>query len=502
MIITIIVMLILVGVTINVAVNSGLFGKSSDAAMETEKHSISEQMISAMILKDDGYINVKATYDAVEEMLENQGMTVTAVTPSTVTNDTTSVILEVQGKRGTYTYSITSSKIDIVENGITVSATPSSINVEGIATLSVTKTGISSETSVTYTSSDTSVATVSGTTVTGVAQGTATITATCTEGGKEYTSTCTVTVTAASGGNLRKYVLGEQETGIPLFVEIDAENGILSMDGFAFQNNNTITNAASTLHYVVLAPDTDYGYVYFKYDEDGKYYRIKLNAKTYQTIDLDEIYTPSTSANIGRTLTYSGKSYTVIGDNGTELELLANYLSNPVTIGANTYADAIARYNSIISIFDSAAENATGLSKDGTYVKDIRSIGSSGYSDSDSDNFPNPDSTKIAAYTSDSAKASDLNFEIDFMKMHNAGAISASSNYWLASRCVNVNSKVTKICFEVRAVGVTYSDHETEYCCYADSSLGTSLSEHYDTYAVRPVVTLSSDAPGIEWTSN
>ena len=193
LIITIIVMIILVGVTINVAVNSGLFGKSSEAAKEAEKHSILEQMISAMVLDDNGNINVKETYDAIEEMLGEQGMTITAVNPSEVTSSTTSVILEVQGKRGTYTYSITSNGIEIVEKGITVSISPSSITVGGTATLSVTKTGISTETSVTYTSSDTSVATVSGTTVAGVAEGTTT----CTEGGKTYTATCTVTVRTA-----------------------------------------------------------------------------------------------------------------------------------------------------------------------------------------------------------------------------------------------------------------------------------------------------------------
>ena len=102
LIITVIVMLILVGVTINVALNGGLFEKGSEAAKKTEEDAIYEQAIMAMTLTDKGKINVNETYGKVKTALEEQGMRVSAMQNGLFT---------VEGKNGTYTYTITEKEI-------------------------------------------------------------------------------------------------------------------------------------------------------------------------------------------------------------------------------------------------------------------------------------------------------------------------------------------------------------------------------------------------------
>ena len=110
LIITIIVMMILVGVTVTVAMNGGLFGTADDSTKRTEKNSIHEQMIAAMKLTENGNINVKGTYDEVVKMFGDDK--VEPIDPEEVKDTTTEVTFTVTGKRGTYTYKITGTGIE------------------------------------------------------------------------------------------------------------------------------------------------------------------------------------------------------------------------------------------------------------------------------------------------------------------------------------------------------------------------------------------------------
>ena len=109
LIITIIVMLILVGVTINVALNGGLFNTASDATRDTEMNTIYDQIVGAMKLTDNGNVNVKGTYDEVVKIFGNDKVRPT--NPTTGGEITTEVTFTVTGKRGTYTYKITTTEI-------------------------------------------------------------------------------------------------------------------------------------------------------------------------------------------------------------------------------------------------------------------------------------------------------------------------------------------------------------------------------------------------------
>ena len=293
--------------------------------------------------------------------------------------------------------------------------------------------------------------------------------------------------------SLRKYILGADETGITAFTEHDAENGIIGMSSLTFVDNATISNASTTLHCITHGVGIDKMCIYFKYDEDGKYYRMSVDKNTKKTTELEVVYVPGSSSNIGRTLTYDNKSYTVISDDGTDLELVANYVSDPVTIGGSTYADALTAYNNAMTTLYNAAVTASGLTVDGTDVKSIRCLGNSGIADN-AGYLENPDSEKFSAYTSNSARTLDFNFETDYMKLHYANALSASSNYWLASRAINISSSLN---FYVRHFSIADSDIGYYNICYIDQD----DSQLYGTPSncVRPVITLSSSASGIIW---
>ena len=247
-----------------------------------------------------------------------------------------------------------------------------------------------------------------------------------------------------------------------------------------------------------MGSDLQYNYIYFKYDVNGKYYSISTDNEG-KTIDLYEVYTPSGSNNIGRTLTYSGKSYTVISENGSDFEVVGNYVSsNTVTIGASEYSDALTDYNNVIITLNNAAADATGLTIDGTNVKGIRSIGISGNNDI-SGNFENPDSTTFSTYAGN-AKTADKFYEIDLIKLYDANTVDVGSEYWIASR--NIYTSRRELSFRIRFINNSYVNLGEDEICEVFLDNGEITMKGYTrSYAVRPVVTLNSNAPGIMWNS-
>ena len=107
LIITIIVMLILVAVTINVALNGGLFTKAHDSALKTEKQSVYEQTVAAMVLDDNGDFDVNETGTAAKKHFDNNGLSA----EWNYTSGTNSGTLTVHGKRGTYKIAISADGI-------------------------------------------------------------------------------------------------------------------------------------------------------------------------------------------------------------------------------------------------------------------------------------------------------------------------------------------------------------------------------------------------------
>lgn len=109
LIITIIVMLILVAVTVSVAINGELFSKSKYAAQKTEENAIYERILGALKISDDGKINVKETYNEIENMFD----TVELIEPKEKTAVRKTAVFEITGKQGTYTYTTTEKELII-----------------------------------------------------------------------------------------------------------------------------------------------------------------------------------------------------------------------------------------------------------------------------------------------------------------------------------------------------------------------------------------------------
>ena len=107
LIITIIVMLILVGVTINLAVNSGLFDKAREGANKTQERIAYEEIIASLNLDDNGKINVYATYNDVKELMTNENKTVALETPAEETDVVEGIESVTIKVLDLYTYDIT-----------------------------------------------------------------------------------------------------------------------------------------------------------------------------------------------------------------------------------------------------------------------------------------------------------------------------------------------------------------------------------------------------------
>ena len=107
LIITIIVMLILVAVTINVALEGGLFTKAKDAAVKTDKHGIYETITSGAVFTDDGLIDINTTMtNALATLNAEEGITAT---------DLGGGYIQVDSKTGTFYYQVTTTEIKIVD---------------------------------------------------------------------------------------------------------------------------------------------------------------------------------------------------------------------------------------------------------------------------------------------------------------------------------------------------------------------------------------------------
>ena len=92
-------MLILVGVTINVALNGGLFETTKSAVSETEKMAILEEIIEMAKWNNKGKVDVEGTKTSVE-----------AKYPGAVWDEATGK-LTIVGKQGTYEYKMTDNTI-------------------------------------------------------------------------------------------------------------------------------------------------------------------------------------------------------------------------------------------------------------------------------------------------------------------------------------------------------------------------------------------------------
>ncbi len=96
-------MLILVGVTINLAANGGLFEKARTASKDTEQKKILEELIAMAEFDNDGKIDVNSLTEKVEAKYDGS------------TYDQTNSKLTVKGNKGEFYYKVTETEIKIWE---------------------------------------------------------------------------------------------------------------------------------------------------------------------------------------------------------------------------------------------------------------------------------------------------------------------------------------------------------------------------------------------------
>ncbi len=97
-------MLILVGVTINLATNGGLFEKSRTASKDTEQKKILEELIAMAEFDNDGKINVDSLIEKVGAKYDGSRY------------DQTNSKLTVKGNKGDFYYKVTDTEIKIWED--------------------------------------------------------------------------------------------------------------------------------------------------------------------------------------------------------------------------------------------------------------------------------------------------------------------------------------------------------------------------------------------------
>ena len=103
-------MLILVGVTINLATNGGLFEKSRTASKDTEQKKILEELIAMAEFDNDGKINVDSLIGKVTEKYVGSDY------------DTNSSKLTVKGNKGEFYYKVTETEISLWKENTTPTA--------------------------------------------------------------------------------------------------------------------------------------------------------------------------------------------------------------------------------------------------------------------------------------------------------------------------------------------------------------------------------------------
>ena len=523
LIITIVVLLILAVVTINAVNEGGIFTHAQSAA--------NKQTIAA----EKEEIQLAVSEWKMEKYSGNSPDFVTFM--NTRLSGKATVV-----SNGDNTYSVTFSKtgneytvnengnIDgpkVVTPGITISPTTLTVEPEGTGTLTATFTGGLSGTII-WQSSDTSVVTVSGdnatctvTAVTGITEGTATVTASI--DGTEY-ARCTVTVGENAESDLRKYILGADETGRSLMDILDADTFTFIAD--PADSNSTVYQNVKW-GYGATEDDIDENgnvSIYIRYNKDV--YQFTCDNDTFETKTLTLLNSPT--GHLGEYVTYGGVEYIVMAEDSSTVTLISANALGTVPLGKDdsnatnnatdlnndgTVSDGekgVWSYNNAVNTLVTACKDATGLTVDGSTVISIRSAGntnvtytSSGISGTDAPGDYTYDYQTAGAesdwYTANGfnnyhMKREDTNYSSDLNTMKQLGIFAADDKgtYWLASRRVYSNSY--NVGFSMRRVYEMGGFNDLSVC-YVYS--GGRVDGYEDSYAVRPVVTLSSSA--ISW---
>ena len=424
-------MLILVGVTINVALNGGLFGITEEAASKTQIEAEKEQLLSAVV----------TAYD-----------TETGTISKTKLQESLGNTWKVEGEEAPYT--VTSPK----GNKFTVNAN-GTIDYKG-------KTEK-----------------------------------------EEELDPSTLT-------DLEKYIYGADGKGRDL-------SQIVDTDTFTFKQDPTDTE--SNIHENIKLAYIEET----KESESEMSIFIRYNREVYKfvTIVNDESetiitkpaklkgYTPE--GNLGKYVTYQGKSWIVLYDNADKVELISAEALGEVALGCEDagaktnvtvtdensltgeekYKRGAWSYNNVITTLTEAckaeAEISTNIRNVGGLTTDTKTMEDTVVF-SNLTEFTPKEGVTFEKYEGETngLKQGDENYLADYNQMKALGILVTDTpkNYWLASRLVEVDSAYIE--FGLRYVDSTSNLSHLPLC--GVNSMGNAWSDSDHPYSVRPVVSLSS----------
>ena len=311
--------------------------------------------------------------------------------------------------------------------------------------------------------------------------------------------------------DLEKYILGADGKGRDLSQILDFNNWTFKQD--PADTNSEIYKDVKFAYMDEGSPD-----IQIRYGRDV--YKFTNEQKTESEINtvkksLTKISTPE--GNLGKYVTYQGKSWIVLYDDADKVELISAEALGEVTLG---YEDAGAKtnvtvtdensltdeeqfkrgawsYNNVITTLTEACKAETGISAnirnvggpaeeattENVTFEEVKNSGFTPNADLDEETL-----TKLKTNI-ESAKQGDENYKNDYDQMKALGILATDTPayYWLASRFVGVNS--SDVHFSTRCIydGGYLGDSGVCYVLSYGNANGNNNS-----YAVRPVVSLSS----------
>ena len=313
--------------------------------------------------------------------------------------------------------------------------------------------------------------------------------------------------------DLEKYILGADGKGRDITQILDFHNMIFKQDPL---NSNSKVYEDVKLSYMEEKENDSYEF-FIRYGRDVWKVRAVGNGinSVKRSLSLTKISTPE--GNLGKYVTYQGKSWIVLYDDADKVELISAEALGEVELG---YEDAGAKtnvnvtdensltneekfkrgawsYNNVITTLTEACKAETGISANirnaGGLAEETTTANITFEGVKNSGFTPNADLdeetlTKLKTNI-ESAKRGDKDYKNDYNQMKTLGILITDipTNYWLASRVVDVYS--SSVGFSTRYI--RYDGYFGDvYLCSADRH-GRAYG-NLNSMACRAIVSLSS----------
>ena len=215
---------------------------------------------------------------------------------------------------------------------------------------------------------------------------------------------------------------------------------------------------------------------------------------------LEKIYTPE--GNIGKYATYKGITWIVLNENSSTktVDLISANALGQVNFQISDFNDGRTKYNDAVQILVDECKTITGISSN------IRNVGGPASEDplsadntivfNDLNGFTPSQTANFSQYEGETngLRKEDTNYLSDVGQMKKIGVLYAENGleYWMSSRRVQVGGNYVT-CY-LRRGPVVDAMEIVGFVIFNNANGADEGSTYQKAYAVRPIVTLSSDA--------